>query len=158
MMLCERCGESIDANGLCPSCDGELSTRRKRWWAIASPKAELSRYVSPSRDDSILSQLDKRLTTVGSSDEALQWAEVRRQVMEQIEDAEERQFQRALLKRQLQYRWGFSLLAFASGLILSVMGYDAIGIFTTGAGLSVFAKDWVMAWIKGGQTDESNEE
>ncbi|MDX2041048.1 MAG: hypothetical protein SF097_07360 [Acidobacteriota bacterium] len=95
---------------------------------------------------------------VTSSEEASQWVEVRRQVMEQIEDAEERQFQRKLLRRQLQYRWGFALLAFASGLILSVTGYDAIGIFTTGAGLSVFAKDWVLAWIKGGKTDENNEE
>lgn len=154
--ICSSCGRvSPIEDKVCPSCGSKfqitLPQSARSIWPISLD-------ILPPTDTDALSKFDERLRTVVSPEEATQWAEVRRLLVEQIEDATEKQFQRELLKRQLQYRWGFSLLAFASGIILSVMGYDAIGFFTTGAGLSVFARDWVMAWIKGGKIDENNEE
>ena len=157
MIICGQCGRpTAIKDKICPVCGSELQKTLSQPPMAISSISPLDNYPTANKD--VLSKFDERLRTVSSPEEAAQWAEVRRLLTEQIENASERQFQRELLKRQLQYRWGFSLLAFASGIILSAVGYDAIGFFSTGAGLSVFAKDWVMAWIKRGKTDENDEE
>jgi hypothetical protein len=95
---------------------------------------------------SLLEKIDDRIVSAASPEEAEIWVELRRKLLEQT-----------IVERESRYKWGFALLAFAVGSVLGVSGHDVFGIFVAGAGLSVFAKDWVIAWIKRGGRDEEAE-
>jgi hypothetical protein len=110
---------------------------------------------------SLLAHLDERIINASSPEEALDWAQVRREVAAQDEERRRQQQEREILARQvsqrifLEYcRWGFALLSFFAGSFLGLKGYGLLGIFMVGAALSVFAENWVLAWLKGGKSDE----
>lgn len=117
------------------------------------------------RADFPFAELEERIIRAGSPVEASDWSLVRREVVEQNEDAKDRQLQRELIASRLRiqtmevhYKWAFALLAFVVGAVLSVTGAMMMGTFMVGAGLSVFAREWVMAWIKRQKSSKGDED
>ena len=104
---------------------------------------EIDKRKTEKPEAPLLIRIEDRIASAASPEEAGKWVELRGKVVAQ-----------KIIEREASYKWGFALLAFSVGSILSVTGHDAFGIFTAGAGLSVFAKDWVIAWIKGGRSEE----
>ena len=108
----------------------------------------------------VLLSIDERISQADDFQEIVFLTYVRKEIMQQDEEAKNQEHQRFLEKAQVWYKMGFSVIAFAVGIGLLIGGLAYPGLLISGAGLFGVAPDYVKAILrifrrgKGGENEE----
>lgn len=115
--------------------------------APAAKSKSTSIDTTKSEDKSILQSIDNRIATADDPREIVLWTKVREEIIRQNETMEEPKHRRRLANWQLYFKMGFSLVAFATGVILLIKGFILLAPLIIGAGLFALAPEFVMAYF-----------
>jgi hypothetical protein len=124
---------------------------------ITSVRFDNKPVVSPkSEDKPVLQSIDNRIANADDPREIVLWTKVREEIIRQNENMEEPRHRRRLSTWQLYFKMSFSIVAFATGVILLIKGFMLLAPLIIGAGLFALAPEFVMAYLtrnKGEQND-----
>jgi hypothetical protein len=108
----------------------------------------------------VLLSIDERISQADDFQEIVFLTYVRKEIIQQDEEAKNQEHQRFLEKAQVWYKMGFSVIAFVVGIGLLIGGLAYPGLLISGAGLFGVAPDYVKAILrifrrdKGGENEE----
>lgn len=98
---------------------------------LSSPQNNLDKNHRKSQKTIVL--VEELLTKSSSPNEALDWARVREVILRQNEESKRENHQRFLEKSQFIYKISFAGVAFITGVVLFICGYqDAIYLIAIG--------------------------
>ena len=135
-----------------------MSQEQRNSTAPSNEPTALTQRESDGR--SVLSSIEERLTQADDFQEIVFLTYVRKEIIQQDEEAKNQEHQRFLEKAQVWYKMGFSVIAFVVGIGLLIGGLTYPGLLISGAGLFGVAPDYVKAILrifrkgKGGENAE----
>ena len=97
----------------------------------------------------VLSSIEQRLIQADNPQDIVFWTQVRKEIIQQDEEAKNQEHRRSLEKAQVWYKMGFSVIAFVVGIGLYINGLALPGLFILGAGLFGVVPDYVKMVFQG---------
>jgi len=100
--------------------------------------------------------VESRLAKADSPQEALQWVEVRGQLLQQNEKSKDEEQRRFLERVRVPYNLGLSTGSFVVSIIFVIKGFYQVGFFILGAGLYTIAPEYIKMFLtkEKGKKDE----
>ena len=129
--------------------------QENRLMPVESPSMPME--ASRSEERSIIRSIDQRIAKAKDPRDIVLWTKVRDEIIRQNERIEDPRHRRRLQSIQLYFKMGFSIVAFATGVLMLVYGFIYLAPLIIGAGLFALAPDFVMAYLTKGK-GPSNEQ
>jgi hypothetical protein len=116
---------------------------------------ELQTKLAIPEPEKITKTIDDRLAEAEYPQDIVLWTRVREEVGRQEEQKKSAEHKRRLEVLQFYFKAGFSVVVFATGIILLIYQYFYLAPLILGAALFILAPEFIMAYLTRGE-DESD--